>query len=39
MLAYVRSKPLSVPYNEGVTRQVEFTMRGTLLGDVDSDTW
>jgi len=37
--AIVSAKPLSVPFNEGVTRQIEFRGQGTMIHDVDNDVW
>jgi hypothetical protein len=38
-VCFVSSKPLAIPFNEGISRTVEFTGQGTLLYDVDSSTW
>lgn len=38
-VCYVTEKPLTIPFNDGVSRTVSFTGQGTVLYDPDSDTW
>ncbi len=39
-LAYVKSRPLEIPYADGIKRTVEFGPNGgTVLFDVDTATW
>lgn len=37
--AFVQSKPIEIPFNEGVTRQVDFRGLGTMIADPDSATF
>ncbi len=37
--AYVKSKPLSVPFNEAVVRTVSFGPQGAQAFDVDINVW
>lgn len=37
--AYVETKPVEIPFNEGVTRIVSFRSIGTILAAPDSDTF
>ena len=38
-IAHIQSKPLSVPFNDGIRRTVEFRGRGTMLFDIDTATF
>jgi len=37
--AYIQSKPISVPFNEGVVRAVEIRGQGTMIDKLDTDVW
>jgi hypothetical protein len=37
--AFVSAKSPSIPFNDGVVQSVEFRGQGTMLFDIDTDTW